>query len=225
MILHLVTDRRRLAPGAGVEAGLACLLEQARAAAAAGVDVIQVRERDLDGRTLTALVRQIVAATRGSRTRVVVNDRLDVSLASGADGVHLRGDSFEAHDVRPCVPPGFLIGRSVHSVAEARESGPVDYLVAGTLWPTPSKPERHPLLGLDGLRAVVTSAAVPVLAIGGVGLDGVASLASTGAAGLAGIGIWMADAGNCRAIPLDDRVRAFHAAGEAANMGTHPQTD
>lgn len=225
MILHLVTDRRRLAPGAGVDEALACLLEQAQAAAAAGVDVIQVRERDLDGRVLTALVRQIVAATRGSRTRVVVNDRLDVSLASGAHGVHLRGDSFGARDVRPCVPPGFLIGRSVHSVTDAREAGPVDYLVAGTLWPTPSKPERHPLLGLDGLRAIVTSTAAPVLAIGGVGLDGVASLASTGVAGLAGIGIWMADAGNCRAIPLSDRVRAFHAAGEAVNMGTHPQTD
>ena len=83
MILHLVTDRRRLAPESDARSWLACLLSQVRYAVAAGIDLIQVRERDLDGRELAGLVREVVAATRGSRTRVVVNERLDVSPVFG----------------------------------------------------------------------------------------------------------------------------------------------
>jgi len=90
----LVTDRRRLCPDAdSFAAARACLVEQARRAAAAGVDLIQIRERDLESAALAALVAEVVAVTRESSTRVVVNDRIDVALAAGADGVHLRGDS------------------------------------------------------------------------------------------------------------------------------------
>lgn len=222
MILHLVTDRQRLAPGAGPSAMQDCLLQQITCAASAGIDVVQIRERDLDARTLADLVRRAVALTRGSTTRVVVNERFDVALAAGADGVHLRGDSLSAERVRPLAPPGFLIGRSVHTAAGAASSGPVDYLVAGTVWASASKPAGHPLLGVDGLALVVQAAVVPVLAIGGVELAHVPALAQAGAAGVAAIGTWVGDEGTCRAIPLEGRVQAYRAAGRTANMRTFP---
>jgi thiamine-phosphate pyrophosphorylase len=178
-----VTDRAREDPTA-----------QARRAVEAGVDVIQIRERDLEAGALARLVRAIVRVARaGGGTRVVVNDRLDVALACGADGVHLRGASMPAGRVRAAAPPGFLVGRSVHTADEARDAGPVDYLIAGTVFRTASKPGRAPLLGVDGLAAIVRAArSVPVLAIGGVTVDSVAAIASAGAAGVAGIGLFAA---------------------------------
>ena len=116
MILHLVTDRRRLATGAAADLE-ACLLRQARFAVDVGVDVIQIRERDLEADALARLVSAVLTIATGSRTRVVVNDRVDVALACGAHGVHLRADSFEAGAARRLVPAGFLIGRSVHTAA------------------------------------------------------------------------------------------------------------
>lgn len=225
MILQLVTDRQRLASGATDADAAACLLDQARYAAAAGIDYIQVRERDLDGRELAGLVRAIVAVTRNTRTRVLVNDRLDVAIATRADGVHLRADSMAAEDVRRCTVPGFLVGRSVHGSAEARSAGPVDYLVAGTVWATSSKPEGHPLIGVDGLARIAAAASVPVLAIGGIESSSARRVFLAGAAGVAAIGLWMGtaeeSAGGCRAIPLQDVVQTIHAAGDAANMKRH----
>src|SRR5207247_1866179 len=138
-------------PGAPDREARRCLLAQVRHAVHAGVDLIQVRERDLEAAALAALVRDVLAAARGTPTRVVVNDRLDVALACGADGVHLRHDSVRAETVRTIAPAGFLVGRSVHDLAEAEGAGPVDYLIAGTVFPTPSKPAATPILGLDGL--------------------------------------------------------------------------
>src|SRR5207253_9045900 len=108
-------------------------------------------------------------SVRGTAARFVVNDRLDVASACGAHGVHLRGDSISVGAARRLVPQAFLIGRSVHSVGEAHDAQGADYLVAGTVFRSQSKPESDPLLGIDGLTAVVrAAAAAPVLAIGGV---------------------------------------------------------
>jgi thiamine-phosphate pyrophosphorylase len=164
----------------------------ATAAADAGVDIVQVRERDLQTSALVDLVGVIVDATRGSATRVVVNDRLDVAIASGAGGVHLRSDSLPAAAARGLVPPGFLVGRSVHRVDEAiAQASAADYLIAGTVFPTSSKPATDPLLGVGGLTAIVRSTAVPVLAIGGVDLPHVPEVAAAGASGIAGIGLFL----------------------------------
>lgn len=182
MTICLVTDRRRTDPA-----------RQARDAAAAGIDLIQVRERDLDGGALAALVRGVVDATRGTRTKVVVNDRLDVALACGADGVHLRADSMTVAAARVIAPPGFLIGRSVHSPEEARAAADADYVIAGTVFPTTSKPGQAEFLGEQGLAALVGVARPPVLAIGGVSLDTVAAIARAGAAGVAAIGLFAPD--------------------------------
>ncbi|HWF86384.1 MAG TPA: thiamine phosphate synthase [Vicinamibacterales bacterium] len=180
MIVCLVTDRRRADPVA-----------QARQAAAAGVDLIQVRERDLEASALAAMVHAIVDAVSGHATRVVVNDRLDVALACGAHGVHLRTDSIPPSQARPLGPPGFLVGRSVHSAAEAAQvAADVDYLIAGTVFITASKPPGHGPLGVGGLRAISRSVRVPVLAIGGVTGERIAELGGSGAAGIAAIGLF-----------------------------------
>lgn len=184
MTICLVTDRRRTDPVA-----------QAQAAAAAGFDLVQVRERDLDGAALAMLVRAVLDVVRGRSTRVIVNERLDVALACGADGVHLRADSIAAADARRIAPSGFLIGRSVHSADEAAAAGDADYLVAGTVFPTDSKPGLVSHLGETGLRTIVTATRAPVLAIGGVSVDRSAVVARTGAAGVAAIGLFDAPDG------------------------------
>ena len=180
MTICLVTDRRRRPP-----------VEQAREAAEAGVDIIQVRERDLDARALCALVQDVVRVTRGSRARVVVNDRLDVALAAGADGVHLRGDSIPPARARSLAPAGFLLGASVRTEAEAVEAARwCDYLVAGTVFPTNSKPGMTAFLGLAGLASIAKAVSVPVLAIGGVSVDRAADVAAAGGGGVAAIGLF-----------------------------------
>lgn len=213
MILHLITDRHRLAPSATLDEALACLVAQARAAVAARLDVIQVRERDLEAGPLSRVVAALVQVTRGTPTRLVVNDRLDVALACGADGVHLRGDSFDAADVRRMAPARFLVGRSVRAASDLARVGPVDYVVAGTIWSTPSKAAGHRLLGLDGLSAVCAVSHVPVVAIGGVEPDCAGFLAMAGAAGAAAIGAFIGDEpAACRAVPLVERADALRRA-------------
>ena len=204
MIVCLVTDRRRAPVG-----------EQARAAVEAGIDLLQVRERDLPTAQLSSLVAEVLRTTRGTATRVVVNDRLDVALACGADGVHLRADSIPASRARSLAPNAFLIGRSVHSIDEARDAAPhVEYLIAGTVFPTSSKPADRPLLGLEGLRAIAGGVRVPVLAIGGVSLDRISSLARAGAAGIAAIGLFAPPAS------LPDTVRAARQKFDSAKRAS-----
>jgi thiamine-phosphate pyrophosphorylase len=209
VIVHLVTDRTRLAGRDGRRPpDPSALLALIDAAVAAGIDVIQLRERDLDARELAALVTAAVTRAAGSATRIVVNDRVDVAIACGAAGVHLRGDSVPAARVRRIAPAGFLVGRSVHSVAEAGEQAPfVDYLIAGTVWATPSKPADAPLLGIDTLAAIARAVAVPVLGIGGVTIERAALLARAGAAGAAAIGLFQpAVDRDPRAVPLRETV-------------------
>jgi thiamine-phosphate pyrophosphorylase len=182
----MITDRRRLG-----QHGEAAVIRRVRTAAHAGVHLIQVRERDMADGALLALVARAVEAVRGTRTRIVVNDRLDVAIAAGAHGVHLRGDSAPTRRVRAVVPPAFLIGRSVHSrdeIAAALDEGGLDYLLFGTVFATASKPDR-PETGIAGLVEAVNDAkGVPVLAIGGVTLDNAGRLARTGCVGFAAIG-------------------------------------
>lgn len=189
----LVTDRRRLAPSLDEARRLDALVELIGVAAGAGVDLVQIRERDLPARPLVGLVRRAVEAARDTHARIVVNDRVDVALAAGASGVHLRADSPGASRVRALAPPGWLIGRSVHSEAEAEQAvalGGVDYLVAGSVFPTSTKGAGHPVLGLEGLAAIVRCVSVPVLGIGGITLATASAVAEVGA-GVAGIGLFL----------------------------------
>jgi thiamine-phosphate diphosphorylase len=185
-VICLITDRAR---GAGGADGT---VDRVAWAARAGVHLVQVRERDLDGGPLTTLVRRCVEAVRGSRARVLVNDRLDVALAAGAHGVHLRADSMPASRVRALCPPGFVVGRSVHAPDEAVEAvaaGGLDYLMFGTVFSTLSKPGRASA-GSSLLAEVVAASGVPVLAVGGVSPDNLGEVAAAGAAGFAAIGLF-----------------------------------
>jgi len=179
---------------AGASSGSALLRHHLDALIAAGVDLIQIREPHLPDAELFELVRAAMTRARGTSTRIVVNDRLDVARAAGADGVHLKASSVPADRVRALAPRPFLIGRSVHDAAEAARAageGSVDYLIFGTLFQTTSKPEDHPLTGLSGLRAAAAAASpVPVLGIGGVTLDRIRDVALTGASGIAAIGLF-----------------------------------
>jgi thiamine-phosphate pyrophosphorylase len=204
----LVTDRRQLTGTADLtERSRRCLVEQAQHAADAGVDVVQVRERDLAAGELAALVRDLLAAVHGTPTRIVVNDRLDVALACGAGGVHLRASSIPVAAARTLAPSGFAIGKSVHCAEEAIAAAGADYLVAGTVFPTRSKDESVTLLGIEGLRRIASAVSIPVMGIGGITEERMSQVAKSGAAGWAGIGVFMApaaptDRGACRAMPL-----------------------
>lgn len=189
-IISLVTDRRTMAAPL---VDLITLVTLITAAARAGVDLIQIRERDLDDRTLVALAREAVSAVRGTAARVLVNDRIDIALAAGAAGVHLRADSVSARRARSLVGEGFVIGRSVHGVDEAtaaQREGGVDYLTFGTVFPSAGKPADHRYAGVDGLRAVCRSVSLPVIAIGGVTCAAAGQIAAAGAEGVAAIGLF-----------------------------------
>jgi thiamine-phosphate pyrophosphorylase len=190
-VLMMVTDRRRW--GLAEPAAAERLVALAGAAASAGVDIIQLRERDLEAADLLRLARRVLDAIRGTAARLVVNERTDVALTAGAHGVHLRGDAVPAKRVRAIVPATFLIGRSVHSGEDAREverAGGCDYLVCGTVFRTTSKPQARELIGLAGLAGVCRSTTRPVLAIGGVTVASAREVALAGAAGIAAIGLF-----------------------------------
>lgn len=177
-------------PGAVPESVLAGRM---RAAVRAGVDIIQIRDPAGDAAALLRAARAAVAAAGGTATRVIVNDRLDVALAAPAHGIHLRADSFAAPEVRRLAPPGFLVGRSVHSDAEAAaaaRAGGCDYLLFGTVFESGSKPSGHRTAGPGALRRVCALADLPVLAIGGITEETAGEAMRAGAAGVAGIGIF-----------------------------------
>src|SRR5262245_38802533 len=151
MIRYYVTDRLQ-----------GDILACAGRAVRDGVDMIQVREKDLTARDLFELVSRIRAHAAGTKTRVLVNARLDVALAAGLDGVHLPSRGLPVARVRPWVK---LLGVSVHSAEEAinAEKSQPDFIVFGPVFDSPGKTA----VGLDALRKVVTSVRIPVLAIGG----------------------------------------------------------
>lgn len=216
-ILCLVTDRRRLCAGCDDETARRCLIAQIREAVIAGLDLVQIREREMADGALADLVSAAVAIARGSTTKILVNERLDLAVACGADGVHLRSDSVPASAARRIVPAGFLIGRSVHGAAEgASAAADADYLIAGTVFPTASKPgpgDAERLLGPTGLADVVRAVRQPVLAIGGVTLDRLSDVAASGAAGFAAIGLFLSDDRQtpCRSGPFRAIVEATRA--------------
>ena len=167
------------------------LLAQIEGAARGGINYVQIRERDLDGRALAHLVREALHRVAGTATRVVVNDRIDVAVATGAHGVHLRESSVAGGVVRRTWP-ALALGRSVHSADGARSVTDADYLIAGTTFATGSK-RGAPCLGGEGLVSIARAAGDrPVLAIGGITISNVRAIAQAGA-GIAAIGAFLPD--------------------------------
>jgi thiamine-phosphate pyrophosphorylase len=177
-----VTDR------AATRGDLAAAVE---AAVAGGVDLVQVRDRELPGKALLEHVEAILAAARrgararGARVRVVVNRRVDVALAAGADGVHLGFDAMPPETARELLGPDAWIGVSCHSAEEIRALDPavVTYAHLAPIFAPLSKAAERPELGLGAIRAAC-GAPVPVLAQGGVTAANAAACIRAGAAGV-----------------------------------------
>jgi len=189
-LVFYVTDRRGF--GLDEPQAAARLLETIENASRAGVDTIQIREKDLSGRALLELTTG--AMHRAGRTKIVVNDRLDVALAAGAAGVHLGGESITVADAFAFrtsgrAPAHLLIGRSCHSLEESTrvENEGADYIFFGPVFATPSKARFGAPQGTAALSAVCRAMRVPVVAIGGITLENARECRAAGAAGIAAI--------------------------------------
>jgi len=215
----LVTDRRQLSPHARTAreevTALAHWLEEA---VAAGVDLIHLRERDLPASLLCELARAVGAAARGSNTRVVVNDRADVAQAAGCDGVHLPGDGLPVARVRALggrPDATWMVGRSVHTVEEARAHADADYLLFGAVFASGPKPGR----GVDALREVVAAVPGAVIAIGGLTAPRAAECLTAGAAGVAAIRLFLPPGRAADAVGITTAVSQLRLAFDAAATG------
>jgi thiamine-phosphate pyrophosphorylase len=198
-VLCYVTDRRSL-PLATSDDCTELLLRRIELAASAGVDWIQLREKDLLGKDCAELTRLALQRVRlcGSRMRILVNDRLDVALATGAGGVHLSENGLPVQDARRVrdeffarrgAVADFLIGVSCHSlgsVLAAARAG-ADYLYFSPIFSTPSKVVYGPPQGLERLAQICRAVQIPVVAIGGINLENAADCCAAGAAGIAAI--------------------------------------
>jgi thiamine-phosphate pyrophosphorylase len=176
--LTLVSDRRRL--GGRTLAGLAA------AAAAAGVDFVQLREKDLSAAALLAAASELVAAVRGTPTRILVNARPDIARLAGAHGVQLPEQGLPPAEVKVAFP-SLLLGVSCHSLSAARRAAEegADFVLFGPVFGTPGKEGRAS--GVRALAEVVEGVPVPVHAIGGIEVANVAEVWRTGCAGVAAI--------------------------------------
>jgi len=151
-----------------------------------GARVLQLRMKHGGAGAMLAVLAELRGVC-GDRALLIVNDRLDVALAGGADGVHLGQDDLALADARRQVPPGFVIGISTHNEAQAAAAiaDGADYLGFGPIFPTSSKDRPDPVVGVARLAAVCAASRVPVVAIGGITLAAVPSLVAAGAAAVA----------------------------------------
>ncbi len=176
-VLCLVTDRALT--------GIESLVETVSEAVSGGVNMVQIREKDLPGGTLLDLAMQLKRIIQG-RALLFVNERVDVALASGADGVHLGETAMTTTAARHLAGQRLLIGRSVHSVQgglAALQDG-ADYLIAGAVYSTRSHPDAAPT-GVELIESLAAKSAAPVLGIGGIGPSNAPQVIDAGASGVA----------------------------------------
>jgi thiamine-phosphate pyrophosphorylase len=198
-LLYLITDRSEL-PREENQSELAALCDFVGAAVAAGVDMIQVRERDLSARELFEIAELLSGLARRHDAGVLVNDRADVAACAGA-GVHLTTRSMAPEVIRKAFGQDMLIGASTHSMEEAvaAESGGADFVVFGPVFETRSKKIYGPPVGLELLGDVARRLRIPVLALGGIDMTNFRLALERGAAGVAAISLF-AKAADLRAV-------------------------
>ncbi len=202
-LLCYVTDRRGLAGAPDLAWKL--LIQKIERAAKAGVDWIQIREKDLSGRELARLAEQAILCA-GSGSAVLVNDRVDVACASGASGVHLGERSLPPSEAKRlvrlrCPRKDFFLGVSAHSLegAMVAEQAGADYVIFGPVYATPSKANFGQPQGVQRLQEICKRLTIPVLAIGGITLANAGDCLRAGAAGIAAIRLFQ-DAANLDSI-------------------------
>lgn len=200
--LHLVTDSALCG-----ERGLLAVVE---AAVRGGVRVVQLREKTLATRPFVERARALKALLQPLGVPLIVNDRLDVALACGADGVHVGQEDLSPKDMRRWMPQG-LIGLSIERLdqLDAAERLPVDYYGASPVFATTTKADAAPALGLDGLRALRARTTRPLVAIGGIGAHNAGAVMATGADAVAVVSAL------CAAPDPEDAARRLRAAMEA----------
>ncbi|WP_022702885.1 thiamine phosphate synthase [Pseudorhodobacter ferrugineus] len=174
--IYVITDPDALLPVA----------EQARAAARGGAALVQLRDKTAPDDDLAALVRLLSPEMAALGARLIVNDRVEVALATGAHGLHIGQGDGDALAIRKRMPPGMILGLSIETVAQAGiiPSG-VDYIGAGPVRATPTKPDHAPPIGFDGLAQIVAATALPTFAIGGLKSGDARAVRATGAVGIA----------------------------------------
>lgn len=177
--LYLITDRKLIPNPQSLIPAVAQALK-------GGVKAVQLREKDLGTRELLKLAYKMRTVTDKYRAQLFINDRFDIALAVGADGVHLTQSSIPVHAVRATVKKKLIIGVSTHSLKEAKEAekGGADFITLGPVYRTPSKLKYGDPVGLDTLRNVSSSVKVPVFALGGVKGNRVSDVREAGAYGV-----------------------------------------
>jgi thiamine-phosphate pyrophosphorylase len=186
-LLYLITSGATTAQTTRASKEFSHLLELIEAAVAAKIDLIQIREKRLKARVLFELAERCAQLVRGSNTRLLVNDRADIAVGSGADGVHLATTSLETAVVRQVFGEELLIGVSTHSLSEAvaARAGGADFVVFGPVF---QKEGYGDPVGIDALRACASQLSpFPVLALGGIAEENVGDCLAAGAAGIAAI--------------------------------------
>jgi thiamine-phosphate pyrophosphorylase len=158
--------------------------DQVTQLAAGGAPLVQLREKDLSPRSFFAEAEMAMAAARASGTKVIINDRVDLALCLGADGVHLGQDDLPPQAARELLGPDAIIGFSTHTPDQARRATalPIDYLAIGPIFATSTKSNPDDVVGLDGLRRVRGIVRdLPLVAIGGITLENAREVISAGA--------------------------------------------
>ena len=189
-LVYLITDRRLL-PHQSLSPDLKSLIKFAENALAAGVDMVQIRERDLRHRDLLIVTEGIAESARSEFACVLVNDRADIALSAKC-GVHLTTRSLTVEVIREAFPSDMLVGVSTHTSEEAdsAQQGGADFVVFGPVFETASKKEYGEPVGLEALRQVANDLSIPVIALGGIKATNFRDALDAGASGIAGISMF-----------------------------------
>lgn len=182
---------------------------------AGGARVVQLRMKRMPVREALPVAREVVRLCRRAGAVCLLNDRVDLALLADADGVHVGDEDLPAEAVRALLGPGRLVGvtvRDAEGARAAREAG-ADYVGVGPVFGTTTKQVPAPVLGLEGLARVVTDSPLPVVGIGGVGLENVGRVAASGAHGAAVVSDVLL------AQDIAERVRLLTAAFERGRVG------
>lgn len=162
------------------------VVEQARAAARGGAALIQIRDKRASDADLAAQVARLLPELHALGARLIVNDRAEVAIATRADGLHIGQGDGDAAALRRRLPPGMILGLSIETEEQAlRIPAGVDYIGAGPLRATATKPDHAAPVGLDGLARIIAAARLPAYAIGGIKPGDAAAIKAAGALGMA----------------------------------------